>query len=140
MPKYRGKTVSKYLAELFKLYNGHCVFCGDQVMMVRIAQEMGYSYDHRIIYKPDGLIKIATTEHVIRKADGGPNTIGDNLKLACADCNKERNLLFNKPKGEYTCRKCGTLFKSKEKRRSCSVCRRNQIYNNPYFLIMMSHA
>jgi len=41
MPKYNGRRVSKYLAELMKLYNGRCVFCDSEVMTVRIAQELG---------------------------------------------------------------------------------------------------
>jgi len=54
MPKYNGRRVSKYLAELMKLYNGRCVFCDSEVMTVRIAQELGLKYNWRIIHQKDG--------------------------------------------------------------------------------------
>lgn len=146
MPKYRGKKVSKYTAQLCQLYNNCCVFCKEPVMMVRIAQELGYKYNWRIIHTPNGLIKIATTEHIIPKSAGGPNTIGENLVLACVECNKQRNheyMLANRHTKQRFCKDCniditGTKRFSKHR---CNVCsNQRHIHNNEYLLCMMGHA
>lgn len=132
-----------HLPQLMELFEGRCIFCDNEVMMVRDAERLNLAFDNNYIFLADGSkIRVATKEHVIPKSRGGLDTVGWNLKLACYDCNQSRAKTLNqKPKGRYICRRCKNSFKSKKKRRHCHKCRsRILLDNREYILCMMGHA
>jgi len=54
----------------------------------RDGERCCYCYRH-MVFRVDFSSKMATVEHIVRRADGGSNLM-QNLKLACLACNTAR--------------------------------------------------
>ena len=120
---------TKLLRYLIRTRGAVCEFCGSPVIctsLVRRRNRIKLMAGHLTYWSVAGDIRterIATVEHIQRKANGGSN--GDsNVAVACYFCNQERNRRHN-PK-RRTCKHCGRPFGEGGGRRgrSCVECHR----------------
>ena len=126
----RSHTNTSLLKHLIYRRGSRCEFCGEVVVcvaLVRRRNRIKLTASH-LTYR-NGLgqrvtERIATVEHIQRRADGGGNRL-DNVAVACVFCNQERNRRHH-PKRK-TCKQCGRPFaegggRHHPRGRSCREC------------------